>query len=39
MDDRAVTQGSTQSQLAATTVAVGLPWLPREAPRATSVST
>ena len=38
MADRAVTQGPTQSQLAATTMAVGLPQLPREAPRATSVS-
>lgn len=38
MADRAVTQGPTQSQLAATTVVVGLPWLPREAPRATGMS-
>lgn len=38
MADRAVTQGSTESQLAATTVAVGLPRLPREAPYATGVS-
>lgn len=38
MADRAVTQGPTQSQLAATTVVVGLPRLPREPPRATGTS-
>lgn len=38
MADRTVTRGPTQSQLAATTVVVGLPWLPREAPRASGAS-
>lgn len=38
MADRAVTQGPTQSQLAAPTTAVGWLQLPQEAPRATGVS-